>query len=79
MSPTDWFLLVLLSLLWGGSFFFVEVAVASVPTFTMVLVRVGLAALILHLVLIATGGPFRAPLPVLGAFLVMGLLSLIHI
>ena len=75
MNTTDWALLILLSVLWGGSFFFVEVAVASVPTFTIVLVRVGLAALVLHLVLIGSGGRFRATRPVLGAFLVMGFLN----
>ncbi len=44
MSTTEWGLLALLSLLWGGSFFFSKVAVAALPPLTVVLVRVALAA-----------------------------------
>jgi drug/metabolite transporter (DMT)-like permease len=43
----DWLLLVLLSLVWGASFIFVGIAVKELPTLLIVLVRVGLAALIL--------------------------------
>jgi len=51
MSPLDWSLLLALSLLWGGSFFFVGVAVKALPPFTIVLLRVAIAAVALHLVL----------------------------
>lgn len=44
MSRTQWLLLLALSVLWGGSFFFVGVAVKELPAFTIVLVRVALAA-----------------------------------
>ena len=44
MSATDWGLLVLLSTLWGGSFFFSKVIVQQVPPFTLVLVRFTIAA-----------------------------------
>jgi drug/metabolite transporter (DMT)-like permease len=47
MAPREWGLLVLLSLLWGGSFFFTGVAVRELPPLTIVVVRVGLAAVIL--------------------------------
>ena len=47
MSVTQWLYLVLLSVLWGGSFFFVGVAVHDVPAFTLVFFRVALAALFL--------------------------------
>ena len=47
MDGTDWSLLVLLSLLWGGAFFFAGVAVRELPPLTVVLVRVALAALML--------------------------------
>ena len=43
----DWLLLVLLSVLWGGSFFFVAVAVRDIPPLTLVLARVALAAALL--------------------------------
>jgi drug/metabolite transporter (DMT)-like permease len=43
----DWLLLGVLSILWGGSFFFNGVAVRQLPPLTLVLLRVALAALIL--------------------------------
>jgi len=49
MSAQTWGLLALLGMIWGGSFFFARVAVAYVPPATLVLLRVGLAALPLHL------------------------------
>ncbi len=36
MGRTDWLLLVALSGLWGGSFFFVEVALDELRPFTVV-------------------------------------------
>ncbi|HJR21442.1 MAG TPA: EamA family transporter, partial [Dongiaceae bacterium] len=54
MSLLDWSLLLALSILWGGSFFFVGVAVKVLPPFTIVLLRVAIAAAALHLVLRAT-------------------------
>eukprot|EP01042_Synura_sphagnicola_P025343 gene25343-32535_t len=50
MGPTEWLLLVVLSILWGGSFFFNKLTVAEWPPFAVVQVRVGLAALALLLV-----------------------------
>ncbi len=47
MTPTEWGLLLLLSLLWGGSFFFNGVAVMQLPPLTIVLARVSLAAALL--------------------------------
>ncbi|HXE89251.1 MAG TPA: EamA family transporter, partial [Hyphomicrobiaceae bacterium] len=47
MRTADWLLLVLLSVLWGATFFFIAVANPHVPPFTLVLGRVGLAALAL--------------------------------
>lgn len=51
MSPLVWGMLIVLSILWGGSFFFQGVAVQELPTFTVVVARVGLAALVLWLML----------------------------
>ncbi|MDQ0326124.1 drug/metabolite transporter (DMT)-like permease [Rhodopseudomonas julia] len=48
-------LLVLLSILWGGSFLFMRVAGAEIPVFTLVLLRVGIAAAALWVVIIASG------------------------
>ena len=35
MGPREWGMLLILSILWGGSFYFVGVAVNELPTFTM--------------------------------------------
>jgi drug/metabolite transporter (DMT)-like permease len=47
MTAREWGLLALLSLLWGGSFFFIGVAVKELPPLTLAALRVGLAAVIL--------------------------------
>lgn len=44
MTPRLWALLLALSVLWGGSFFFMAVALTGFPPFTIVLTRVALAA-----------------------------------
>lgn len=56
MGLQDWGLIVILSVLWGGSFFFVGVAVKEMPPLTIVLCRVALAYIIYFRVL-ATAGP----------------------
>jgi len=55
----DWSLLAVLSVLWGGSFFFNSVVLRELPPFTLVLLRVALAAIILLPLLRA----YRMPLP----------------
>jgi drug/metabolite transporter (DMT)-like permease len=47
MTLQAWVLLAALSVLWGGSFFFVEVALAGLGPLTVVLGRVGIAAVML--------------------------------
>jgi drug/metabolite transporter (DMT)-like permease len=51
----EWLLLVALSLLWGGSFFFTAVALGALPPLTFVLGRVGGAAAALLLVITVSG------------------------
>ena len=60
MGGREWVLLLALSVLWGGSFFFFKVLVAEFPPFTVVLGRVGLAALALNAVLLARRDPTTA-------------------
>jgi drug/metabolite transporter (DMT)-like permease len=55
MNLKEWGYLLLLSVLFGGSFFFVGVAVEEVPTFSIVVIRVGIAAVVLHAVNILFG------------------------
>lgn len=47
MTPYEWGLLLTLSVLWGGSFFFNGVAIRELPVFAVVVARVGLSALLL--------------------------------
>ena len=75
LGPTGWLLLLALSLLWGGTFLLVEIALVDLPPLTIVLARVGLAALTLQLVVPLLG--YRMPLDarIWAAFLVMGMLN----
>ncbi len=75
MTPSDWAQLLLLSLIWGGSFFLTGIAVKGLPVLTLVAVRVVVAALVLWAVVWARGTRVpRAP-AVWGMFLVMGALN----
>ena len=47
IDTRDWSLLVLLSILWGGSFFFNGVVLRELPPLTLVLLRVSLASVLL--------------------------------
>src|SRR5262245_25458044 len=51
MRAADWLLLLALSVLWGATFFFVAIALQELPPLTLVVARVGLAALMLAPVL----------------------------
>lgn len=75
MGLAEWTMLVVLSILWGGSFFFVGVAVSDLPTLSIVLLRVGIAAAALWIVVVLSG--FRVPgeMGVWMAFCGMGLLN----
>lgn len=74
MKATDWILLWTLSLLWGGSFLFNELALAGLPAVSIVWGRVALAAVLLALAVQASGQgmPARAVWPALA---VMGVLN----
>ena len=75
MTPLEWLLLLTLSVLWGGSFFFGKVALAELPPLTLVLSRVALAAVALNLMVVATGHRMPRDVRLWGAFLVMGALN----
>ena len=75
MNPTEWGLLVLLSVLWGGAFFFVGVAVVELPPLTVVLARVGIAAALLLALTLVLGHSLPRGFAAWTPFLVMGLLN----
>ena len=75
MNPAEWSLLVVLAILWGGSFFFSKVALADLRPFTLVLGRVSLAAIVLNAVVVATGYRMPRSLRTWGSFAIMGTLN----
>ncbi len=75
MGPFEWFLLLTLSVLWGGSFFFGEVALQEFRPFTVVLGRVGFAALALLILVHVLGLRMPASPRLWGAFFVMGAIN----
>lgn len=75
MGRREWLLLLLLSLLWGGSFLFAKVAVMEWPPIAVVLARTSLAALLLAAATWLSGISLAAGLPLWRAFFVMGLLN----
>ncbi len=75
MGLLEWSQLVALSILWGGSFFFVEVALTELTPLTIVLLRVGIAAIMLWFVAIIFKQPIPSKADVWIAFAGMGLLN----
>ncbi len=75
MSARQWLLLALLSVLWGGAFFFVEVALVDLPPSTIVFARLAIAAVALLAVVrlagLALPRGWRAWLP----FALLGLVN----
>lgn len=75
MGTGDWGLLVLHSLLWGSAFFFVDIAKADVPLFTINALRLVPASLILLAVLWLSGQALRPLLPHWRLMLLLGIFN----
>jgi drug/metabolite transporter (DMT)-like permease len=75
MDGQDWGMLILLSVLWGGAYFFAGVAVKELPPLTVVLARVSLAAIALLPVFWYFGHALPRSLSCWLPFLGMGLLN----
>jgi drug/metabolite transporter (DMT)-like permease len=75
MNSKVWAMLILLSTMWGGSFFFVGIAVNDLPPLTIVTLRVGIAALALWSFAFFFGLRSPKSLAIWGSFLAMGLLN----
>lgn len=75
MNVREWLLLVILSVLWGSSFFLIKIALADLQPLTVVLCRVGLAAIALTAFVYLSGQRMPTSSRIWGAFLVMGALN----
>jgi drug/metabolite transporter (DMT)-like permease len=75
MGFVEWSCLIALSVLWGGSFFFVGIAVDGLPPLTIVALRVGLAAIALNAIVVGMGSCIPGGKRLWAAFLGMGLLN----
>jgi drug/metabolite transporter (DMT)-like permease len=75
LTPRAWAELLLLSLIWGGSFLAIRTTLDEVPVLTSVAHRVTWAALALWIVVGISGAPLPRSPRVWAAFLVMGCLN----
>jgi drug/metabolite transporter (DMT)-like permease len=75
MGRREWALLALLSLVWGGSFFFIKIMVRDIPPLTMVTGRVLIAALALNAVMRFRGERLPRDAAVWRSFLLLGLIN----
>ena len=76
MGGREWIMLVALATLWGGSFFFFKVMLnGHLPPFLIVLGRVGLAAVMLNIWLLAKREYMPISLIAWRDFIIMGLLN----
>jgi drug/metabolite transporter (DMT)-like permease len=75
MTAAEWGMLLFLSLLWGGSFFFNAIALTGFDAYTLVALRVLLGSLLLYAVLRTTGGRLPRSGQAWRSFAVMGLFN----
>ncbi|MBI9083511.1 MAG: DMT family transporter [Desulfobacterales bacterium] len=75
MGLLEWGLIVILSIIWGGSFFFIAVAVKEMTPLTIVMCRVVLAALVLLAYVRLSGARMPTDPRLWGAFFIMGVLN----
>lgn len=75
MQAREWALLILLSIIWGGSFFFVEILVDHLPPLTIVNVRVAVAALFLWFIVLGRKIPIPKTAKAWSALFIVGLIN----
>ena len=75
MNKIEWSMLILLSVLWGGSFFFMKVALSELPTFTIVFSRVCIASLTLFVLIKVLDINFPRGIKVWRTFFIMGFIN----
>ena len=75
MGLVEWSMLVLLSMLWGGSYFLVEIALLEWSPLLIVAVRVVIASIVIWGIVLAAGFPVPRARSAWIAFFWMGLLN----
>src|SRR5262245_6259971 len=75
MGTAEWAMLIFLSIVWGGTFFFYAIAVKEIPTLSIVFLRVSIGSLGLWLIAWAIGLPPLRQHRLWRDFFIMGLLN----
>lgn len=75
MSTSAWIMLIALSLLWGSSFFLVEIALQGFPVMVLVTLRVAIAAIVLWCIVALSRAAVPRSMSVWSSFLLMGILN----
>ena len=75
MGLMEWSMLIGLSILWGGSYFFVEIGLREWSPLLIVAVRVTVAAAVIWAIVFAAGWPIPRSMSAWRAFFVLGLLN----
>ena len=75
MSAVDWVLLIILAILWGGSFFFMAIALRELSPLTAVAWRIGIGAALLAVLSLVVRQRLRLDMNILLSFMVMGALN----
>ncbi len=77
MNVRGWSLLFVLSMLWGGTFFFTAVAVREIPPLTLVWIRVSIASIILYVYVRVNLDGLPKEMRALRALFTMGVLNVV--
>jgi hypothetical protein len=75
MNRSDWAILLILAVIWGGAFMFIGVAVKHVHPLTYVWLRLTIAAAGMWVALKISGGRLGLPREVWGSILLLALLN----
>jgi drug/metabolite transporter (DMT)-like permease len=75
MTLQEWGMLAFISVLWGGSFLFIGIAVQDISPLMLVTLRVGIAAFALHAAMRLSRGAFPIHAEALTAYFWMGVFS----
>jgi drug/metabolite transporter (DMT)-like permease len=75
MNGSDWLIMLVLAVIWGGAFFFIGVAVRHVPPLTYVWLRVTIAAVAMWVFVKARGQRLGLPRQVWGSIVLLAILN----